>query len=171
MPNENAILIEPNPEMAREFLEMAEEFQVSGDNRYQAALENLSVYLENLSDYAAGRNLKPNRVPGNEFWLFADNRIVGRSKLRHYLTPALEIEGGHIGYDVRPSERMKGYGTLILKLTLDEAKERGIKQVLITCDTDNIGSAKIIENNGGVLAKHAVSENSGKQISLYWIEI
>lgn len=46
----------------------------------------------------------------------------------------------------------KGYGTLLLKLGLEKAKELGLKdKVLIICDDDNIGSYKIIEKNGGIL--------------------
>ena len=53
---------------------------------------------------------------------------------------------GHIGYDINPLCWKKGYGTELLKLGLEKAKEL-IKydKVLITCDDDNIGSYKIIE--------------------------
>ena len=110
-------------------------------------------------------------MPENEFWLVSENRVLGRVKLRHRLLPALEHEGGHIGYDIRPLERQKGYGTLLLKLTLLKAKELGLNRVLLTCDTDNIGSAGIIEKNGGVLSGQAISKKSGKPISQYWIEL
>ena len=41
--------------------------------------------------------------------------------------------GGHIGDGIRPSERRKRYGTLIIKLALLECKKLGINNVLITC--------------------------------------
>ena len=97
--------------------------------------------------------------------------MLGRSTLRHWLNPALENEGGHIGYDIRHSERRKGYGLLILKLTLLKAKDLGLSRVLLTCDADNIGSAQIIENNSGVLSGRVVSEKNGKLILQYWIEL
>ena len=150
---------------------MAEEYRAAGSDRYKSALENFPVYLEQVLSYARGVELNTDRVPESEFWLVDDGKIVARSKLRHRLNSALEHEGGHIGYDVRPSERQKGYGTLILKLTLEKAKKLGLNKVLLTCDTDNIASAKIIEKNGGELAGHAVSQKNGKQISRYWIEI
>ena len=110
-------------------------------------------------------------MPENTFWLVLNSRILGRSKLRHWLTPELEHEGGHIGYDIRPSERRKGYGTLILELTLKRAKSLGFGRVLLTCDTDNVASARIIEKNGGKHSGQAVSNRSGKPISQYWIEL
>lgn len=168
---QNIFLIEPTKEWKTEFLAMAQELQAAGDERYKPAIENFSLYFEQLANYAQGINLKPDRVPENEFWLVYNDKIVARSKLRHRLTFALEHEGGHIGYGVRPSERQKGYGTLILKLTLEKAKDLGLDKVLLTCDKDNIASAKIIEKNGGELAGYAVSQKNGKQISRYWIEI
>jgi hypothetical protein len=58
---------------------------------------------------------------------------------------------GHIGDGIRPSERRKGYATAMIGLALKEAKKLGIRRVLMVCDKDNIGSAKSIINNGGIL--------------------
>ena len=171
MKQENLLLIEPNEEMTAEFLAMAEEWKAAGSDRYESALENFPAYLDRITKYARGVELNTDRVPENEFWFANDDKMVGRSKLRHRLNPALEHEGGHIGYDVRPSERRKGFGTLILKLTLERAKKLNLEKVLLTCDTDNVGSAKIIEKNGGEFAGHDVSKKNGKQISRFWIEI
>lgn len=171
MIRQNINLIEPTADLEIEFLTMAKEFQAAGDERYKSALENFFAYLEQASKYSLGIDLKPDFVPQSEFWLIDDGKIVARSKLRHRLTPALEREGGHIGYEVRPSERQKGYGTLILELTLEKAKNLGLKKVLVTCDTENTGSAKIIEKNRGKLVGYEISDRSGKQISRYWIEL
>jgi predicted acetyltransferase len=164
-------LVEPNIKLEAAFLTMANEFLVAGDERYKSALKDFSAYFERLLKMARVENLPPDRVPGNEYWLVSGNRVLGRSTLRHWLIPALEHEGGHIGYDIRPSERRKGYGTLILNLTLEKAKDLGLSRVFLTCDADNIGSAKIIENNGGVSSRRAISERNGKPILQYWIEL
>ena len=70
---------------------------------------------------------------------------------------------------MRPTERRKGYATAQIKLALDKCKELGIKRVLMTCDKDNIGSAKSIINNGGVLENEI--DNDGKLLQRYWITI
>ena len=57
----------------------------------------------------------------------------------------------NIGDGIRPSERRKGYATEMLRLALIECKKIGLQRVLMVCSTDNIGSAKSIINNGGVL--------------------
>jgi predicted acetyltransferase len=165
-----ATLIEPTEDLWPEFFAMAGEYSVSGDTRYQAALEDFPAYLRRLSDGARGVGLPPGRVPDSTFWLTSGRHLIGRSSIRHHLTPELEDEGGHVGYDIRPSERRKGYGTVILRLTLAEARKLGLNRVLLTCDADNVASAKIIEKNGGGLQAQAVSKRSGKLISRYWIE-
>jgi predicted acetyltransferase len=42
---------------------------------------------------------------------------------------------------------------------------------MVTCDTDNIASARIIEKNGGLLSGHSTSPRSGKSVSQYWINL
>jgi predicted acetyltransferase len=171
MNQQEILLVEPTAKLKVEFLAMANEFLAAGDELYNSEINDFSGYLERLSKLSRAENLPSDRVPGNEYWLVSDNCVLGRSKLRHWLIPALELDGGHIGYDIRPSERCKGYGTLILKLTLAKARDLGLRRVLLTCDADNVGSAKIIENNGGILSGRAVSERTGKPILQCWIKL
>ncbi|MEW5867934.1 MAG: GNAT family N-acetyltransferase [Chloroflexota bacterium] len=84
---------------------------------------------------------------------------------------ALDLEGRHIGYAIRPVRWRRGYGTHILALTLEKARERGLRRVLVTCDKENTASARIIEKNGGRLAGEALAERSGKPVLRYWIEL
>lgn len=165
------MLIEPTEELRAEFLEMAREYSSAGEDRYQDALNDFPAYVRGLLDGARGAGLPAGRVPSSTFWLAAGRRLIGRSSIRHHLNADLSYEGGHVGYDIRPAERGKGYGTLILRHTLEEARRLGIARVLLTCDTDNVASAKIIERNGGRLQEQAVSKRSGKLISRYWIEL
>ena len=69
--------------------------------------------------------------------------------------------GGHIGYWVRPSERGRGYGKLMLRLALPKARRLGIHNALVTCDLGNTASRKVIEANGGVF-KNQVKIRSHK---------
>jgi predicted acetyltransferase len=181
MDREGARLVQPSIALESEYLSMAEEFWakeswVAGENRFQNdrdLIENsFSAYIRRLDEENQSIRLKPGYVPSTTFWLAANNtQIIGESRLRHWLTTSLEHEGGHIGYVIRPSERRKGYGTCILALTLEKARDLGLNRVLLTCDTDNIGSARIIEQNGGKLENQEISNSSGKPISRYWIDL
>ena len=105
------------------------------------------------------------------FVLVRGRRIVGACSLRHELTDALRDFGGHVGYGVRPSERGKGYASLMLKLVLREARRRGIRRVLLTCDSDNAASRRVIEKAGGVLDSQSFSDRAGRMTRRYWIEV
>ncbi|MEO1263856.1 MAG: GNAT family acetyltransferase, partial [Bacteroidota bacterium] len=61
------------------------------------------------------------------------------------------------------------YATKILELSLSEAKKIGIKKALLTCSKDNIGSAKVIQKNGGIFRKEQLVD--GKPSLSFWIEI
>src|SRR5204862_3123108 len=108
-------------------------------------------------------------VPSVEFWLEHDGLIAGCVRLRLGLTPDLENEGGHVGYDVRPSARRRGYGTALLRLAVIEAQALGVERTRVTCDEDNVGSIKVIERNGAVLTGSGVSPKTGKTVRRYWI--
>lgn len=70
---------------------------------------------------------------------------------------------------IRPSERKKGYAPAMIALALDECKKLGINKVLICCDKNNIGSAKTIIRNGGVLENEV--EEDGHIEQRYWIQL
>ncbi|KJS66860.1 MAG: GCN5 family acetyltransferase [Peptococcaceae bacterium BICA1-7] len=110
------------------------------------------VFLQNYVNMSLGINLANNQVAQTLYWLYVDNKPVGYGKLRHHLNDSLRKIGGHIGYAIRPSERGKGYGKLILKELLLKAKEKDIYKVLMTTTEDNTLSRKVIEGNGGLLS-------------------
>ena len=97
------------------------------------------------------------------------NIFVGAVNIRHYLNDRLLRSGGHIGDGIRPSERRKGYATAMIGLVLNECRKLGIDRVLMCCNKDNIGSAKSIINNGGVLENEI--EEDGKIEQRYWIKL
>jgi predicted acetyltransferase len=171
---ENAMpvqLVEPSLAWKDAFLDMAHECLSNGDLRYLAPISNFDGYLEHLYEFAHGINLPPNIVQETSYWAHDDGVIVGVIRLRHRLNPALEQIGGHIGYEVRPSRRRMGYGTEMLRLVLEPARQLGLKRVLLTCDATNIGSARIMEKNGGVLTNRIEMPEKGKTVLHYWINL
>jgi len=163
----------PSIEFKDAFIVMMLDYQRNGEHRYQIeSIEMNNVfekYVAGIKERAQGLNLKPGFVQESTFWLMENNTIYGASRLRHSLTERLFMEGGHIGYDIPPSHRRQGYGTLLLKLSLREAKAIGLERVLLTCDNDNIGSRKTILNNGGILENEI--EYEGRWKCRYWINL
>ncbi len=136
---------------------------------------NVKRFIKNCSDWSKGINLPEQMVPSTEYLAIDNKRIVGMVNLRHTIDhPALSQFGGHIGYQVRLSERKKGYCVSILRLTLDECIKMGIDKVLITCSPENIGSRKCILANGGKYENTvSIEQSDGDKFSIerYWIEL
>jgi predicted acetyltransferase len=77
--------------------------------------------------------------------------------------------GGHIGYCVRPAHRGQRYATEILRQGLIVARAEGIDRVLVTCDEDNVASARVIERSGGIL-EDIRADRDGPAKRRYWID-
>ena len=128
-------------------------------------------YLEVLDERERGVNLAPGQVPSTFMFGFKGERIVGRVSIRHRLTEPLLRVGGHIGYVVVPEFRRQGHATVMLRLAVQFAHDTlGLDRVLVTCDDDNIGSIKTIENNGGVLQEIVTGPDIQKPKRRYWID-
>ncbi len=140
---------------------------VSGLSDYENYSDWISLLEKNLTLEENPQGLVPSTT------LLAiretDNKLVGIIDIRHRLNDNLMYFGGHIGYSVARDERKKGVATKMLSLALDECKRLGIKEVLITCDKKNLGSAKTIINNGGVLDDEI--EGIGRVTQRYWINL
>ncbi|MFC4427671.1 GNAT family N-acetyltransferase [Deinococcus navajonensis] len=131
---------------------------------------NFEQLLAHLRRYEPGNVLPEGFVHSEYRWLVDGQEYLGRVSIRYSLNRRLRESGGHIGYEIRPSARRRGYGTLILRLALERARELDLGPVLVTCDVDNFGSRGVIEANGGVLeGEFSVPEFHDKPIRRYWI--
>ncbi len=110
-------------------------------------------YAEHVRAQALPETPRPDGfVPSLTFWWGEGEEYLGRIVLRHPLTPHLFEVGGHIGYDVPPAHRRQGHATAMLRTLLPVAlREHALVEVLVTCDTDNVPSRRVIEACGGVL--------------------
>lgn len=124
-------------------------------------LTNPDAYLAHVRRFAEGIDLPANRVPGFEYWLLDGERILGNCRIRPRLIPEIELDGGHVSYDVRPSERGHGYGRELLRLALVECRQLGLDRVLLTTAPDNERSIHVIRANGGVEVDRPVSPFGG----------
>ncbi len=113
------------------------------------------------------------RVPDTPFWFVEGDTFIGDASIRHRLTPALEVSGGHIGYGIRPSYQGKGHATEMLRQCLVWARENlKIEKVLLSCRVDNEASGRVIEKNGGELidvTPHPYA--AGQMQKRYWVPV
>jgi len=165
----------PSIQYKEAYIELMIEWEKTKEHIYPGAINSKGMdygnWLKSLELYKTKETCPSHLVPSDTFFLVNEyNKILGAISIRHYLNEQLLKTGGHIGYGIRPTERRKGYATVMLRMALEKCREMNIKRVLITCDKDNIASAKTIIANGGIF-ENELSEDDGTIIQRYWIEI
>lgn len=155
-----------------QLIDMMDEWYAAGEKIVPYAIRKVdyhdfTAYVESLESKEAVNGL----VPDSTFFCLDTERniFVGAVNIRHYLNDVLLLHGGHIGDGVRPSERRKGVATVMIGLALQECCRLGIERVLMVCDKENVGSAKSIRNNGGILENEVEADGITEQ--RYWIDL
>ena len=152
----------------KEFIENNDSMDGTSGLRNAKSFEEWhNAIIDNLNE----ETVRDGLVPATTYIAISteDERLIGMIDIRHRLNEYLLNYGGHIGYSVRRSERGKGYATAMLELALKKCEILGITKVLLTCDKDNIASAKTIIKNGASL-ENEVQEESGIT-QRYWINL
>lgn len=121
------------------------------NSMYGKSYDEFKEWLISSERIRQGIGLENWMVPQSTYYLFANEKPVGIAKIRHHLTDALRQAGGHAGYSIRPSERNKGYGTILLELLIQEMKQLKIDRILLTIQNQNHASIKVALKNGGVI--------------------
>ncbi|MGN9163416.1 GNAT family N-acetyltransferase [Clostridium sulfidigenes] len=167
-------LVKPTLSMEKEYVNYITEWEATEEKIVPNAAKRDSMSFKELvtkwKEYESERMYEKGLVPSSMYFLIDNhNKIYGAIDIRHELNDYLLQYGGHIGYGIRPSQRRKGYASQMLTLALPISKKLGINKALITCDKNNVGSAKTIMNNGGILENEVINGNEVTQ--RYWIEL
>lgn len=167
-------LIDPDPALLPSFRDAVAEFRADRafpvpwfvedvDPQALTSPAAFQAYVTRVLHERSQEGVRPGFVPMTTLWWAEGDRFIGRLAIRHRLTPALEEQGGHIGYDVRPSARRQGHATAMLAAALPIARSLGIDRALIMCDLTNVASRRVIEANGGRLI--GITERKRR----YWV--
>lgn len=132
--------------------------------------QSLAAFLEHCVAQQQLAGVIQGRVPQTTFWIMSDDTVAGMLRMRHYLTDALRIKGGHIGYYVSPRARRRGLATGALGLALRELAQRGERRIMLTTDPGNVASIRVIERHGGRLDAQ-LADPDGGMLNRYWIEL
>lgn len=141
----------------------------------QRIQKDFNSFLRHIQIQKDRNKISPHLVPTTEYWLIEGDECrgiyLGTFSLRHELNDMFMRVGGHIGYQIRPSRRLHGYGKELLRLGLQKASQLGITRVLVTCDENNTSSQKVIEHNGGQFENRVYVDGSPIQKLRYWIDL
>ena len=167
-----ARLVLPSTEFKSSFLEAMSEFIDEGrslDAHSYPICQPFDDFL--VSRQKENTNPKPGdgRMANTDFWLIEKFSFVGRLNIRYELNETLREFGGHLGYEIRPSLRRRGYGKQILTLGLEKAKKYGLSRLLVICNEDNFASRKFIESAVGQCENTITEPNSKIRKMRYWI--
>ena len=159
------------PDLAYERSYGAYILELGEEERYPFPLDfehkDFLALIKRLSDFANAVNIPEGFVPSSTYWLVENGELIGVSNLRHYLNERIKKSGGHIGLGVRPSFRGRGFGHLLMALTIQEARRKSIREIHIHCHKNNEASVRMIISNGGVLDSEITGRESEEIVQRY----
>jgi predicted acetyltransferase len=173
-------LVAPTAALREAWLDARDEWRREGEQQHGSGAHDTDELdsFEGFRDWVQRLTLMSDEsVPVPEgivhatyWWIVEDGQVLGSISMRHRLNDFLLRAGGHVGYSVRPSARRRGLATWALGEVLERARARGLDRVLVSCNVDNVASARTIERNGGVLDDIRDTPELGR-IRRYWIDL
>lgn len=103
-----------------------------------------------LSHPAPAQGPSPNTPVNHALWI-SDGEFAGKADLRYVPATGAVPDGvpGHVGYSVVPWKQGRGYATAALRALMELARARGLKELQILCNVENLASKAVIERVGG----------------------
>jgi predicted acetyltransferase len=170
------VSLAPTVELQVAFLALLADFEINDPSNaefYAEANTDFNAYVRGLLNEERGLNLRVGSVPCTHRWLVnSSGSVVGITRLRHNInTQFLADSAGHIGFDVAPSHRGKGYGHAVLRAALAEAKSIGLQRALLFTGQTNSRCRAVVERHGGELESITYSNFWDEQLCRYWVDV
>jgi len=170
------VLVLPVEQLREDIYAFKEECLQAGEHHIQGS-GHLELY--DFDDWLNRIHLKrtlphtSTSTPADTFMAYCieDGKLLGCCQLRHSIVERTKTVGGHIGYEIRPSERRKGYAKKMLMALLGYAKRLGLDEVRIDCDVNNVASARTILACGGRFEENILVREGGieEEVSHYFV--
>jgi predicted acetyltransferase len=172
---DNIILVRPNILLKEKAIDYKQEHFDYGEQEINGGelWDKIACYeqwLEQVTNNADEKTVSKDWVVTDTFFAIRerDNKIIGMIDFRHTLNEFLK-DFGNSGYSVRPTERNKGYATIMLNKVLQVAKEIGLTCIHLSVKRSNEASVKTILKNGGVYERSF--QYNGVQADIYRVSL
>lgn len=177
---DNLYIRKINKDDLEKMIKMAEDKYKHGEMSEEKYLKwknaKSTDFFENYLEKAKKREQGEGEIQGINFYhflLLLEDEVIGTGRIRTNIEndDYFNNYSGHIGYTIIPSKRKLGYGSELLHLLIEKARELGMKEVMIVCLNNNIGSQKVIENNFGKYLDTVLDPVDNKYYKRYTINV
>ena len=126
------------------------------NNIYHADYDDfLIIYNKYLEDEFDEYN------PTKRYVLEDNNQYIGYVAIRLSKDPNWLKKGSQLFYQIKETERGKGYCNKLIALAIDKMRRKGFETVRINCNNENTQSKKSIIKNGGIVDIKNYKSNTG----------
>ena len=132
---------------------------------YNEYLEKMNYYVQNLTKSFDDKF----QCQTNRYIFYVDDTPVGEVGIRLLKNDFYLKGGSQIFYVIRKSYRNKKLGYILIDLIIKECQKLGFTEILANCDTNNIGSNKMLAKHGKIIKTY--SRNDGGTSNRYKIII
>lgn len=152
-------LVAPTPVHQTLYEEMMDEWEAFGGRLQPGALRrsgaSYAQWLRWMEQDRHADTCPEGSVPQDLLFLIrrdgAGDALLGAVTIRRPIPGGATPRDGAFGLGIRPGERGKGHGKRLLRMAMEmAARDYGMTALCLTCDADNLESARMIEACGGV---------------------
>lgn len=134
---------------------------------YTGISDGSDAYLERRIAYSKGEGLPEGWTPASTYFCIDSREILGVIRVRHGTSEYIHDVIGHIGYETKPQARGRGIASHMLSWVLHHVLT---ESAIITCESGNIASQKVIERCGGLFLSTFYSEQDQQEVLRYQLD-
>ena len=173
---ENLALVRLTIDLGDAYLAMVDEFEAAGEeypfNNVELARRDFAAFVRELKDEQAGVGLPPGIVAQTTYVLVRNGTtVLGEFRFRPTVPAPYYNNNGHVGYNVRPAERRKGYASHALLLLIDKGRALRLAGLMVPIAAENTASIRTVGKHGATLSRQDTDPESGAVTSWYWIQL
>lgn len=148
----NIKLIRPSNDFKNQYEEYKNEFKQRNekfvDDKSNEPEESFEEWLKRVTDDSDEKTVSENWVLTDTFFIIrkTDNMLIGLCELRHSDDEIIK-DFGQIAYEIRPTQRNKGYATTVISMLCNIAKSVNMNELYVSVEESNKGSIRTIEKN------------------------